>query len=78
MQGELGGKGIMCSRALFTASLSTPANTVTLCVGRLSFFKLSITPGRALAAAHPHTEFTTISVVPGLDNAESTASALNN
>ena len=77
IHGELGGKGIILSRALSTASLSTPAKTVTVWVGRLSLFKLLIAPGRALAAAHPQTEFTTKSVVPDFDKALSTSLALN-
>src|SRR5690606_16850974 len=78
IQGELGGNGIMCSLALSTASLSTPAKTVTMWSGRLIFCKLILAPGRALAAAQPQTELTTTSVVPSFANAVSTASAVCN
>src|SRR5690606_21656977 len=78
IQGELGGNGIMCSLALSTASLSTPAKTVTKLLGCFAFLILILAPGRALAAAQPQTEFTTTNVVPAFAKALSTASAVCN
>ena len=78
IQGELGGNGIINSRALSVASLSTPAKTVTKWSGRFAFCKLCLAPGRALAAAQPQTEFTTTKVVPSFAMADSTASTVCN
>lgn len=58
------------------ASLSTPANTVMSCAGVLSLASDIRTPGRALAAAQPQTEFTTTSVEPFLFIAEATLSGV--
>ena len=38
--------------------MSTPAKTVNNSEGTFSLFKECLTPGRAFAAAHPHTELT--------------------
>ena len=51
--------GMESSRFLAAvASLSTPAKTVNNFSGVFSLFNESLTPGRALAAAHPQTELT--------------------
>ena len=47
------------TRAWATASVSTPANTVTSLAGFLSPVREDFTPGRAAPAAQPHTLFTT-------------------
>ena len=52
------------SRARWVASVCTPANTVAKRAGFLSLVNASLVPGRAIAAAHPHTELTTKSTVP--------------
>src|SRR5690606_40566571 len=78
IEGDDGGKGNIFSRAVFTASLSTPAKTVTTLDGFLLFSKLIIAPGRALRAAQPQTELTTTKVVPSLDKAFSTSSDVCN
>src|SRR5690606_21488811 len=78
MEGDDGGKGNIFSRAVFTASLSTPAKTVTIFDGFLELFKLITAPGRALRAAQPQTEFTTTNVVPSFDKAFSTSSDVYN
>ena len=54
-----------CDRARSVASTSPPANTVVRCVGRTACWRTACAmPGRAFPAAQPHTEFTTMSVVP--------------
>jgi hypothetical protein len=63
-------------RAASTASRSTPAETVTSLAGGLSFLRLILAAGLALAAAQPQTEFTTTRVVPSPVIAFSTASAV--
>src|SRR5690606_35630397 len=72
--GEDGGNGIMWFLAVFTASVSTPAKTVTKWSGFLLFCMLNLAAGLALAAAQPQTEFTTTRVVPSFFSAFSTAS----
>src|SRR5690606_6407353 len=74
MLGEDGGKGTIWFLAVSTASVSTPAKTVTKWSGVLLFCRLSLAAGLALAAAQPHTEFTTTKVVPSCLRASSTAS----
>src|SRR5690606_25884403 len=76
--GEEGGKGTIRSLAAFTASVSTPAKTVTRWAGFFVFLKLILAAGLAFAAAHPQTEFTTTKVVPSWLMALSTASAVYN
>src|SRR5690606_36764822 len=78
IEGDDGGKGNIFSRAVFTASLSTPATTVTTLDGFLLFSKLRIAPGRALSAAQPQTGFTNTKVVASLDRAFSTSSVVCN
>src|SRR5690606_32396427 len=57
--------GRVYSRALATASLSTPANTVVSESGFLDeLCRAHLMPGRAAPAAHPHTELITSRVVP--------------
>src|SRR5690554_1512659 len=76
--GDDGGKGIIRSLAAFTASVSTPAKTVTKWAGFFAFLKLILAAGLAFAAAHPQTEFTTTKVVPSWLMALSTALAVYN
>ena len=71
--GDEGGKGIIFERAASVASLSTPAKTVASWSGVFSFERDFITPGLALAAAHPQIEFTTTKVVPSLESTSSTS-----
>ena len=53
--------------------MSAPANTVPTCCGLRSFCSSAMAmPGRALPAAQPHTELTTIIVVPSWATAWST------
>ena len=68
----------MCCLAVSTASLSTPAKTVTKCSGFFTPSKLIFAPGLAFLAAQPQTELTTTSVVPACFNTFSTASAVCN
>ena len=62
--GDDGGYGAKYSRARAVASMSPPANTVARWSGR-SVRSARAIPGRALPAAQPQTELTTIIVVPG-------------
>ena len=64
IHGDDGGKGNIKLLADSVASLSTPAKTVNKLLGSFSFCNDSKTPGLALAAAQPQTEFTTITEVP--------------
>ena len=73
-----GGKGTILALAASVASRSTPANTVYKWSGVLELFNDILTAGRALAAAHPQTEFTTTRAVPNFDIADSTSSVDNN
>src|SRR5690606_34218400 len=73
IEGDDGGNGNIFSLAACTASLSTPANTVTIFDGFFSFAKLKIAPGLAFLAAQPHTELTTTNVVPSALIASSTS-----
>src|SRR6056297_484763 len=74
MLGEDGGKGTIWFLAVATASISTPAKTVTKLFGFLLFCRLNLAAGLALAAAQPQTEFTTTKVVPSFFKASLTAS----
>ena len=74
IDGDEGGNGSISSLAVLVASISNPANTVQRLSGLDSFDKDIITPGLAFLAAHPHTEFTTISVVPSFFKADLTSS----
>src|SRR5262245_11380694 len=76
IDGDDGGYGSKYSRAVCVASTSAPANTVARWLGRLPLLRASAVPGRALPAAQPHTEFTTIIVVPDCFTAASTASGV--
>src|SRR5690606_4134949 len=78
IDGDDGGNGNIFSRATSTASLFTPAKTVTIFSGFLPLVKLIIAPGRAFLAAQPQTELTTTNVVPCLDKASLTSSAVYN
>ena len=62
--GELGGNGKVNSLAFATASLSTPANTVTKFVGCFSCLTDDKAAGLAFDAAQPQTELITNKVVP--------------
>ncbi len=70
--GEEGGNGIIIPRALAVDSRSTPANTVVRWSGLFSSCSEAMVPGRAVPAAQPQTELTT--VFAGVD-LESTAKA---
>jgi|GEM_PF-5007740 hypothetical protein len=76
MHGEDGGKGNIISRAVSTASKSTPANTVTKRSGVCGLLRLILAPGRAFPAAQPQTEFTITRVVPSAFRASLTAWAV--
>ena len=78
MDGDDGGYGIMYALAVSTASFSIPAKTVTNLLGFLAPSIAMRTPGRAFAAAHPHTELTITKTVPSDFTAESTSVAVNN
>ena len=62
--GDEGGKGTILDLAVSVASLSTPAKTVAKLSGVIGLDNEIFTAGLAFAAAQPHTELTTISVVP--------------
>ncbi len=76
--GEEGGKGIIISLALEVDSVSTPAKTVVKLLGVLSNCKDAITPGLAVPAAQPQTEFTMTKVVPSFFIILSTSSTVFN
>src|SRR5579883_135739 len=77
--GEDGAYPVKYERAWRVASVSCPAKAVVSRSGRVGWRSASATAGRALRAAHPHTEFTTTSVVPGVcSSAASTASGVRN
>jgi hypothetical protein len=58
------------------ASRSWPAKTVPTCWGRVACFRATFTPGRAMPAAQPQTEFTITSLVPGRFMKASTSAAV--
>ena len=70
--GEDGGKGIINSLAFPTASVSTPAKTVTKLFGTFSACNEATVPGLQVPAAQPQTELTTTKVVPSFFNISST------
>ena len=76
--GDEGGYGAKSARARSVASMSAPANTVATTSGRCSCCSAMAMPGRALPAAHPHTELTTIITVPCSRKAASTSSGVRN
>jgi hypothetical protein len=64
IDGEEGPTPVKYSRARIVASTSNPANTDAIRSGRVECRSASATPGRALPAAQPQIEFTTIINVP--------------
>ena len=70
-----GGSRRSSARARSVASMSAPANTVAMTSGRESWRSASAMPGRALPAAQPHTEFTTIISVPAVPVTAASTSA---
>src|SRR5688500_1885189 len=65
MDGDDGANPLKYSRALSVASISAPANTVARTSGFAECCSAWAMPGRALPAAQPQTELTTIITTPG-------------